>query len=145
MIRYGMALLLLGLWGCSTSEPVDPESAADAGVFSRGTVTLRVGESVEIPGGGPGIRLVDVADDSRCPVDVTCVWEGDAVAGLEIQDDGEIRGVELHLTARDATGPGHVDVGGYRVAFDGLTPEAREGVAIPQGDYRVTLRVTAAP
>ncbi|GIU71613.1 MAG: hypothetical protein KatS3mg003_1092 [Candidatus Nitrosocaldaceae archaeon] len=33
------------------------------------------------------ITLIDILEDSRCPIDVTCFWEGDAKALLSIKKD----------------------------------------------------------
>ena len=39
-----------------------------------GTVTARLGEEVQI--GDIRMRPIEVLEDSRCPIDVTCVWAG---------------------------------------------------------------------
>ena len=39
-------------------------------------ISLYIGESVIINDHGITLKFVDVLDDSRCPSDVECVWEG---------------------------------------------------------------------
>jgi hypothetical protein len=56
---------------------------------------LRVGEMVRA--GEVTIRFVEVACDSRCPVAVTCVWEGDAEVRIAV--DGET--VSLHTAGNE--------------------------------------------
>ena len=81
-------LLLLALAGCAASPsgsngPTGPAmsnevrariEANEAPFRVAGTVTARLGEEVRL--GDVRIRPVAVLEDSRCPVDVTCVWAG---------------------------------------------------------------------
>ncbi len=50
--------------------------------------SLRIGQSVAITGEDLEIRFVEVSEDSRCPKDVTCVWEGRVSTVVEISTDG---------------------------------------------------------
>lgn len=34
------------------------------------------------------IKFKEVISDSRCPQDVTCIWEGEALVSIEIYEDG---------------------------------------------------------
>src|SRR5262249_58503750 len=47
-----------------------------------GNVTLAIGQEAPVEGTGLRILFRAVSDDSRCPADVTCVWEGDAGGAL---------------------------------------------------------------
>ena len=82
--------------------------------------------------------------DSRCPQDVTCVWEGDAAVEVETVAGGEARSHTLHTSVRVDERPGSVERAGYRITLEGVTPGPYSGRAIPPGDYRVTLRITRA-
>jgi hypothetical protein len=70
--------------------------------------------------------LKQVREDSRCPVDVTCVWEGDAkieilVSREEAADETKI------LTLRS---PGsETQAGRLRIRFVGLSPVPRQAEA----------------
>src|SRR5688500_5686444 len=53
------------------------------------------GEEFDLPygktalvGGEALVRFIGVVNDSRCPVDVDCVWEGNAEIELEIRRTG---------------------------------------------------------
>ena len=52
---------------------------------------LKVGETEDINSDFQ-ITLLNVLDDSRCPSDVTCIWEGTVSAEVNIVKDGENRG-----------------------------------------------------
>ncbi len=66
------------------NERLDRELSAD-GVFAAG-----IGQTVDL-GGGLVVRPLAVIEDSRCPVDVTCVWAGRLVLRANVS------GVEREL------------------------------------------------
>ena len=99
--------------------------------------TLAVGQSAVV---GDGVRLTlkSVTDDSRCPVDVTCVWEGDAKVSVEVITPSPRAEHELHTTGRESHEAKH---GAYRVTLVKLEPAPRSTVTISSSDYRATLVV----
>jgi hypothetical protein len=138
----GLALTGLMLAGCSR-EPVGT-NAPDLSVGAGETFTLQVGQIAELTGVALRIRLLEVAQDSRCPRDVVCVWEGDALAAIEVVYRGVEYAFGLHLNPAESR-PGTATVGGYQVALDAVAPEPQADVTIPQADYRVTFRIHPAP
>jgi hypothetical protein len=85
------------------------------------------------------VTFTGVRDDSRCPVDVVCVWEGDAVAKVELsQPTGAVETHELHTSSPRAT-----TYGGYRVELVRLDPAPRSTQPIPPERYRLVVRVSA--
>ena len=38
--------------------------------------SLAIGQSASIDGEGLGIKFVDISADSRCPLEVLCIWQG---------------------------------------------------------------------
>jgi hypothetical protein len=101
--------------------------------------TLRVGETAVVDDTGLRISVDKVADDSRCPVDVQCVWEGDAAVSVAIVDPSAPRSYELHTSGRYAQEATH---GAYRVTLVRLDPAPRSTVPLSSSDYRATLRVS---
>ena len=127
-----VALMLLA--SCSTS-PSAPRAVSLAESF-----TLAPGQTVEVEGTGLRVTFESVSADSRCPEDVTCVWEGDAVVIVSVQATGSARVQrELHTSARYPT---EVDAGGYRVRLVEVVPVPRSAASPAPGDYRVTLLVS---
>lgn len=53
------------------------------------TLELAIGESVSDYNYGYKITLDSVTDDSRCPLDVNCVWEGTAFGNFTIDYNGD--------------------------------------------------------
>jgi hypothetical protein len=95
--------------------------------------------------GDTGLTLVfeRVDSDSRCGVDVNCVWEGDAEVLVKASQPGrDAATLELHTTT---SGGGKLEqsYGDFVVALKALSPQPRSTERIRAEDYRATLRVTA--
>jgi hypothetical protein len=123
---------MLLLASCGTS-PSAPRSAKLAEPF-----TLAPGETAQVEGAGLAVTFESVSADSRCPVDVTCVWEGDAVALVSARP-ATATPRELHTSGRFAT---EAEAGEFRVRLVSLAPPLRQGVTPAPGEYRATLVVT---
>ena len=92
---------------------------------------------------GLTITFDRVAADSRCPVDVQCIWEGDATVVLTAAQPGrDPARLELHTTSSGGGGPREARYGEFLVALTGLGPQPRSEVPIEPRAYRATLRVT---
>lgn len=91
----GAALILLA--GCAS--PVRDAIQ----VSGNQEFTLRPGERAALPGQA-SLRYVGVANDSRCPPAVQCVWAGDAEVKLVFQQAGKTADIVLH-TANPAPQP----------------------------------------
>ena len=127
-----VALMLLA--SCATS-PSAPRAVSLAERF-----TLAPGQTAQIDGAALRVTFESVSADSRCPVDVTCVWEGDAVVIVSVQATGSARVQrELHTSGRYPT---EAEAGDYRVRLVEVAPVPRAGASPAPGDYRVTLLVS---
>jgi len=119
--------------GCGSGTEPDQVSLAQE-------FTLAPGHSAHVQGEDLTVVFDQVASDSRCPANVTCVWEGDAAVLLTLtQPPRDRAAVELHTSPRF---PQKIRYGDLEVALRALDPEPREGIAIAQTAYRATLRVT---
>ena len=124
------------LVACSSSGR-PPAPAAPRVPFGQ-EFTLAVGEAAAVADTGVVLRVESVADDSRCPGDVQCVWEGDAVVHVTAEGPGSVRQpYELHA----GRGAREVDHEGLRIRLVRLDPPARSDRTPRPGDYRVTLLV----
>lgn len=63
----------------------------DAELAADGVVAASVGETADL-GGGLTVRPIEVKEDSRCPVNVECVWAGRLVLRADVS------GTERELT-----------------------------------------------
>jgi hypothetical protein len=101
--------------------------------------TLAVGQVTLVE--GPGLRILfrAVSGDSRCPADVTCVWEGDATVALQVTGASvPAAPYELHTSGRFAHEATH---GAYRITLVRLDPVPRAAAPPSASDYRATLVV----
>lgn len=89
------------------------------------------------------IRFVEVAEDSRCPLGVSCVWEGNARVVLETVYQGVERAVALNTVSESRSAV----VGPYTIDLLRLDPYPDQHTlnGIPAEWYRVTLQVMMTP
>lgn len=88
---------------------------------------------------GLTVRFEAVTQDSRCPVDVVCVWQGDATVVLALTTSADAAASrELHTGIE----PRETRFASYAVGLVSVAPAPRSTVKIAPEDYRVTLRVT---
>ncbi len=80
------------------------------------------------------IKFDDV-NDSRCPMDVICVWAGDGGVGLKLSDD---KG-QLHTFLHTALFPREINFGGYRIILKSLNPYPKSANLIKLDEYNVDL------
>jgi hypothetical protein len=101
---------------CAT---VDTAVVADPGT----DFDLAVGKTAALKGTDYRITFSRVTEDSRCPVDVTCVWAGNARIELRISRNGapDIIGI-VSLTPPDT----EVVVDDLKIRFVSLAPAARQ-------------------
>lgn len=137
-------VVLATLTGCAGAQDTESPTGPELAVQPNEDFTLAVGETALLESSDLAVRLLEVADDSRCPVDVVCVWAGDAVAAIEVVNDGVEYAFGLHVNPGEATGPGSVEVGGYCLDLEAMAPQPHAEVPIAQNDYRVTFRFRPA-
>ena len=140
-MRASRALLAViavaSLAACRSASEADAPSAPGTPVARE--VQLAPGESARVD--ALTVRFDGVSADSRCPVDVTCVWEGDAVVVIDASAPARDReALELHTAGRF---PREAVYGRYRVRLVSLAPQPREGQPVPASQYRATLLVSA--
>jgi hypothetical protein len=122
-------LMFVALAGCGaarTQEGTRVEPGAE--------ITLAPGATASVAGAQMSVRFVAVTEDSRCPLDVTCVWAGEVKVQLAIRVSG---------TATQATVPeGDSTVAGeHRVTVLRVEPRPTSTARIAAGDYRATLQI----
>ena len=123
-------LALLASLACAASHPVDPSLDRD--------FELLGGASARVDGTDLVIRFEGVPNDSRCPVDVQCITEGDATVALRLEGGGAAaRTVELHTMDE----PKQARHGAYVVVLVALLPRPVSNQPTPLRKYRATLRV----
>lgn len=100
------------------------------------SVTMQVGEQTNA--GGLVIVFQQVVNDSRCPINVTCVSAGEATIQLNLSTGGSGTAFQLTLLA-PATN--HVVYQDYTVQLATLEPRPQTGLTIAPSAYRATLTI----
>ncbi len=101
---------------------------------------LRVGESLRIEGTDLGLRFTEVARDSRCPTDASCIVAGEAQMVVEAVLDSET--VEILFRVPPA-GSDAQKLAGFTLAVTALEPQTLSTRRIDSSDYVATMVVTA--
>ncbi|CAN5806681.1 hypothetical protein BH23GEM9_BH23GEM9_25150 [soil metagenome] len=130
-----MATALAAACAKDTAEP------ASAGVVLEAqagdTVRVAVGQSVRV--GSLTVAFRGIGEDSRCPIDVVCVWAGSAEALLDLSLSGATpTRVHLH-TFRE---PGTATHGAYRVRLLHVSPAPLADQTITPSSYVVYLEIS---
>jgi hypothetical protein len=121
---------------CSTS-PTAPDGAFHT------EVTLRPGVATAIASTPLNVMFQRVANDSRCPANALCITSGDALVALWVGVEGRGATDITLRTVGGTTGENlAAEVAGYTLTISGLQPYPLNFDPIPQGDYRVTVRVS---
>jgi hypothetical protein len=129
--RPTLAALIAAAAGCAT---VDTAIVANPGV----EFNLPLGQTAVLSGTGYRITFNRVTEDSRCPIDVVCVWAGDARIQLTIDRSrapGDIR--ILGLTPPNSES----DLNGVRIRLVSLAPAPRQSEPSAKRQYVARLVV----
>lgn len=130
--RSHAALALVAIAACAT---VETAVVADPGT----PFTLPVGKTAVLKGNIARITFNRVTDDSRCPLDVQCVWAGDA----RIEVTVERSGAPAETTVISVTPPNNeVTAGGLRLRLVGLAPAPKQSEPSASRAYVAQLVVT---
>ena len=147
-IRWMILLSVLMSAGCSGSSAssgpgkggITPGSVSSARVTS-GVVEIRFDEIVTHL--DLELRWLEVKD-SRCPIGVNCLWEGEVKVILEAaraEEEGE-EPVEFQLTLRAGQKPETASVFGYELELLNVDPHPKDGVTPERSDYMSKIEIT---
>ena len=88
------------------------------------------------------ITLINI-EEGRCPINVTCFWEGNTAVEMRISKDNEIVDFTLNTAGEmDDTLPRSITVFDLNITLDDLQPHPiDENMEIPLENYMVGLSV----
>ncbi len=118
-------------------------SAAASGVAPASrtrSFDIRPGQTVSLRESGLRVTLLSVAEDSRCPEGVECVWAGNVRVVLRLAA-GSARARRFNLNT--ATRPPEINYRGRVLKILQVRPPKVEGRRIRPRDYRVKLEVSS--
>ncbi|MBM4406597.1 MAG: hypothetical protein FJ039_10550 [Chloroflexi bacterium] len=128
-----------------TASPVPGSGYTQVAV--NAPFTLKVGGYAELAGAQVLIAFNEVVNDSRCPVDVTCIRAGEATVVLSISSSNPAIKAPVVLLKLVVGGehPAAAAGSAYGYSFTALElkPAPRSTQPIAQGDYVATLAAKA--
>ena len=131
MRRALVLMIALAAAGCLNS-PTGPDAVAGQ------PFDLKAGAVSTLPD-GTRLRFERVQSDSRCPMDVMCVWAGDAIVAVTVNPaKGATESRELHT---QPTGS-QISYANYTITLTALAPYPRSSQQIPASGYIATFVVS---
>lgn len=117
-----------------------PSADAESGDSKLNSpIKLSLGQTTEIKSEQLSITLKDISD-SRCPKNVTCIWEGEVTVTLNIT-----KGLEKSSLLEIKTSKSNsVDFGTYSLTLASTEPYPEESIEITKEQYVITLLVENA-
>lgn len=120
-------------------KPKGCASSADASPALANTFHVGVGGRATVAGEGLTLTFEKLLGDSRCPVNVVCVWEGEAkIRVLAHKPPSEAAALELNTNDRFGAKAKYL---GYEVELLGLTPLPEAGRERSSSEYCAELKV----
>ena len=130
----------LAIAACS-SNPTTTEPVVYSQSEVADSINIRVGRTIIVD--GTRIRFDVVESDSRCPTDVVCVWEGDAVARFVVEQTAAPSSaltLQLHTSLQPKSGTAH----GFRIELLALQPYPRASTATKPDEYIASVKIVPA-
>ncbi|HEX8922318.1 MAG TPA: hypothetical protein VF766_12660 [Pyrinomonadaceae bacterium] len=100
---------------------------------------IKVGQRVSIKSEGLLISFSSIAEDSRCPEGVQCVWAGNVKVVLKVSKARK-RFTTLRLNTN--LDPTHSAYRQYDVKLVGISPNRKKDVPVKRSEYVATLMVS---
>ena len=104
-------------------------------IFEETDKATSVALSQKFSGGGVSITPLEVVSDSRCPVDVVCIWAGEVSLKVRLEKGTVSREVILKLGIP-------VTFEESKISLTSVTPENNSKRPFNKEDYRFTFLIT---
>lgn len=124
------AVLILAVSGCDFLMPGGSGRARDTVPASLNEpFEMRPGQTAVLNDTDASLHFVGIPEDSRCPINVVCVWAGQVRVVLELRLSGDYHLFQMkglvggsHSDGRAGSAYIETEVEGYRISFLSLSP-----------------------
>jgi len=109
---------------------------------------LAHGQTAVLEAENLAVKFLDVAEDSRCPVGVECIWQGQVKIDLEVKRQDENPDTIQLTSLAGEPELAEAAVGDLYIRLAKVEPPPVKGSVLTIFDYRITLTVsrnTASP
>ncbi|MDX1441027.1 MAG: hypothetical protein R3237_01035 [Nitrosopumilaceae archaeon] len=117
-----------------------PVAFGEEGLFLDFPIGLKIGETVNIDS-NLKITLLDI-QDSRCPSDVVCVWEGTVSAKIQLEKGTQDLGV--HTISLETVENNEKVFDGFYIRLTNVEPYPVSTTPIPTKEYVLTFFLSKA-
>lgn len=118
----------------------DQKAFGEEGIFLDLPIGLKIGETANIDS-DLMMTLLDV-EDSRCPIDVVCVWQGTVSAKIQLEKGTEDLG--NYTISMEALDENKQAFEGYYIRLTNVKPYPVSTTPIQTTDYFLTFFVSSA-
>lgn len=132
MKKYLLLLMALVLVSCLDFMTNSTDEKEEEVVLNQSKYEIKFGETINTQNIGK-VSFTDVLEDSRCPIDVECVWEGNLKISLEID------GNKYELNT--ALEPKSIVVNDLKISIYEALPERISTIENKKEEYKITLMV----
>lgn len=115
--------------------------ASAATALPAGEHVLALGQSVASADGSVTITFVEILEDSRCPADAMCVWQGNVKVLIEVSQGTEAQQFTLTLGELLEGDVNSITVGDSTVTLTQVDPYPLASQPADPADYRITINI----
>lgn len=105
------------------------------------TFSLKLNEIAKLSEGGLQLKLTGIPEDSRCPEDANCIWEGEVRLFVEAADPSNKKTLDFKIEKSKMGRVSRV-FQNYSILVEEVLPLTKSGSRIPPEDYVVQLKVS---
>ena len=135
MIKYiSFFVLLLMFSSCAK----DSLNGVNKSLVLKQKLTLKVNECVS--DSTISMCVDSVNSDSRCPMDVVCIWQGNAAVSVSLTLNETVHHITLNTGNTNAL-PADTTIQQFKISLTELAPYPVSTQTIIQDDYRISLMV----
>ena len=132
-----LAITLVNLGQESFAQSSAPMSI-DANLDSE--FVLQINQSAEIKSEELKITFLNVTSDSRCPADVTCIWQGQADIEISVQKGDQDSTLSLSIGGDSSPEESIFDL--YLIQLVDISPYPISTENIQPDEYTATIKIT---
>lgn len=123
---------------CINCSPIDNDNKENKNMTQaelNKEFKLKINEEIEIKEENIKVKFLDVIEDSRCPSDINCFWQGQAIILVNIYKDNKDLGNFSLITHSE----NKKSFDQYSIEFTNIDPYPKTTKGIEKSDYIITL------
>ena len=117
-------------------------AACSPAILRLGTLVLKPGQSATSADGSVSVTFVELIQDSRCPADAMCIWQGNVRVLIEVRQGTEMQRYTLTLGALLEGDVSSISLPGYTITLKDVQPYPLTSQPSSPADYEITLGIS---